>query len=69
VRASSGGLNNVQAMGFLVEGKAQVSMNLLDFAKTPVPRVQELVRREAARFGLTISRAELVGLIPAGAAG
>ena len=64
VRASSGGLNSVQAMGFLVEGQAQVSMNLLDFAKTPVPRVQELVRREAARFGLTISRAELVGLIP-----
>jgi glutamate formiminotransferase / formiminotetrahydrofolate cyclodeaminase len=64
VRASSGGLNNVQAMGFLVEGQAQVSMNLLDFAQTPVQRVQELVRREAARFGLTITRAELVGLIP-----
>ncbi len=64
VRASSGGLQNVQAMGFLVEGQAQVSMNLLDVEKTPVNRVQELVRREAARFGLTISRAELVGLIP-----
>jgi glutamate formiminotransferase/formiminotetrahydrofolate cyclodeaminase len=64
VRASSGGLANVQALGFLVEGQAQVSMNLLDFEKTPIYRVQELVRREAARFGLAITRAELVGLAP-----
>lgn len=64
VRASSGGLQNVQALGFLVEGKAQVSMNLLNFEKTPIHRVQELVRREAARYGLTVTHAELVGLVP-----
>lgn len=64
VRASGGGLQNVQALGFLVEGKAQVSMNLLDFEKTPVHRVQELVRIEAARYGLTVDRAELIGLTP-----
>jgi glutamate formiminotransferase/formiminotetrahydrofolate cyclodeaminase len=64
VRFSSGGLRYVQALGFLVEGQAQVSMNLTDFTKTPIYRVQELVRREAAHHGLTITKAELVGLIP-----
>jgi glutamate formiminotransferase/formiminotetrahydrofolate cyclodeaminase len=64
VRHSSGGLRFVQARGFLVEGQGQVSMNLTDFSKTPIYRVQEMVGREAARHGLTISHAELVGLIP-----
>ena len=64
VRASSGGLQNVQGLGFLVEGQAQVSMNLLNFEKTPVFRVQELVRREAARYGLSVTKAELIGLTP-----
>ncbi len=64
VRFSSGGLRFVQAKGFLVEGQAQVSMNLTDFEKTPIYRVQELVRREAARYGLAITKAELVGLTP-----
>ncbi|HID35554.1 MAG TPA: glutamate formimidoyltransferase [Anaerolineae bacterium] len=64
VRHSSGGLRYVQAMGLLVECKAQVSMNLLDYTKTPVFRVTELVRREAARYGVGIQSAELVGLIP-----
>ena len=64
VRHSSGGLRYVQAMGVLVEGRAQVSMNLLDYTKTPVYRVTELVRREAARYGVGIKNAELIGLIP-----
>ncbi len=64
VRYSSGGLRNVQAMGVLVEGKAQVSMNLLDYTKTPVYRVTELVRREAARYGVGIQSAELIGVAP-----
>ena len=64
VRHSSGGLRYVQAMGLLVEGKAQVSMNLLDYTKTPVFRVTELIRREAARYGVSIASAELIGLIP-----
>lgn len=64
VRFSSGGLRYVQALGFLVEGQAQVSMNLTDFTKTPIHLVQEMVRREAAHFGLSITKAELVGLIP-----
>ena len=64
VRHSSGGLRNVQAMGVEVEGRAQVSMNLLDYSKTPVYRVTELVRREAAHYGVAIKNAELIGLIP-----
>jgi glutamate formiminotransferase/formiminotetrahydrofolate cyclodeaminase len=64
VRHLSGGLRFVKAKGFLVEGQAQVSMNLTDFTRTPLARVQEMVRREAARYGVTITRSELVGMTP-----
>jgi len=64
VRFSSGGLRHVQALGFLVDGQAQVSMNLTDFSKTPLHRVQEMVKREASRYGLMITKAELIGLAP-----
>lgn len=64
VRASSGGLQHVQAIGVLVGGQAQVSMNLTDYRRTPIHRALELVRREAARYGLTVTHTELVGLAP-----
>jgi glutamate formiminotransferase/formiminotetrahydrofolate cyclodeaminase len=64
VRHSSGGLHFVKALGLLVEGRAQVSMNLTDFRETPIARAVELIRREAARYGVGIHHAELVGLIP-----
>lgn len=64
VRNSSGGLRFVKGMGVLVEGLAQVSMNLTNFTKTPIPRVVEMVRREAQRYGVGIHHSELVGLIP-----
>ncbi len=64
VRHSSGGLRYVKGMGVLVEGRAQVSMNLTNFKKTPVARVVEFVRREAERYGVGIHHSELVGLIP-----
>ena len=64
IRHSSGGMRFVKALGLLVDGRAQVSMNLTDFHKTPVARVVELIRREAARYGMTIHHSELVGLIP-----
>ena len=64
VRHSSGGLRFVKARGFLVEGKAQVSMNLTDFTKTPVYRVVEMIRREAARYGVAVESSELIGMIP-----
>ncbi len=64
VRHSSGGLRYVKGMGVLVDGRAQVSMNLTNFNKTPIARVVEFVRREAARYGVAIHHSELVGLIP-----
>lgn len=64
VRHSSGGLRFVKGMGVLVDGRAQVSMNLTNFRQTPVYRVVELVRREAQRYGVAIHHSELVGLIP-----
>jgi glutamate formiminotransferase/formiminotetrahydrofolate cyclodeaminase len=64
VRHSSGGLRFVKGMGLLVDGKAQVSMNLTDFTRTPVFRVVEMIRREAARYGVSIASSELIGLIP-----
>lgn len=64
VRHSSGGLRFVKGMGVLVEGRAQVSMNLTNYKKTPVARVVEFVRREAERYGVGIHHSELVGLIP-----
>lgn len=64
VRHSSGGLRFVKALGLLVEGRAQVSMNLTDYTRTALHRVQEMIRREAARYGYTIAFAELIGMIP-----
>src|SRR6201990_680109 len=64
VRFSSGGLRFVKGAGFLVRGLAQVSMNLTDFEQTPIHRVFEMVKREAARYGVVPISSEIVGLIP-----
>lgn len=69
IRHSTGGFRFVKAMGLLVEiggGKvAQVSMNMTDFTRTPLFRVVETIRNEAARFGVAIAGSEIVGLVPA----
>ncbi len=64
IRFSSGGLRYVKGNGFEVRGMAQVSMNLTDFEQTPIARVFEFVRREAARYGVIPVSSEIVGLIP-----
>ena len=66
VREQSGGLKNVRALGFSIEGgrRAQVSMNLVNTEATPIHRVLALVRSEAGRHGAVISGCEVVGLIP-----
>ncbi len=66
VRESSGGLPAVQAKGFWIEelGCAQVSMNLLDFATTPLWRAWEAVAEEAAEDGVALRESELIGLAP-----
>ncbi len=64
VRHSSGGLRYVKALGMLVDGRAQVSMNLTNYRRTPIARVVEFIRREALRYGVGIHHGELVGLVP-----
>lgn len=64
IRHSSGGLRFLKALGMTVDGRAQVSMNLTNFRKTPLPLVIETIRREAERYGVGIHNSELVGLIP-----
>lgn len=66
VRARDGGLAEVRALGFDIKERhrAQVSMNLTDYRRTPVHRALEMVRREAARYGVGIEESEVVGLIP-----
>ena len=64
IRQSSGGLRFVKALGLLVDGKAQVSINLTNYQESPIGRVVELIRREATRYGVAIHHSELVGLIP-----
>ena len=64
IRQSSGGLPYVKALGMLVEGRAQVSMNLTNFHQTSVRRVVEAIRSEARKHGTKIHHSELIGLIP-----
>lgn len=64
VRFSGGGLACVKALGLMVNGRAQVSMNFTDFQRTGLAQTVEMIRREAARYGTMIHHTELVGLIP-----
>jgi len=66
IRASSGGLPCVKAMGVEIKsrGAAQVSINLADYETTPLHVVFEAVKREAARRGCEVSASEIIGLVP-----
>jgi len=64
IRESSGGLPAVQAKGFLVDGQAQVSMNLLDASVTPLHVVFDEVARLAQQQGIAITHSEIIGLAP-----
>ncbi len=70
IRASSGGLPNVKALGFnLAErGLVQVSMNLTDYRVTNMWKVFSVIREEAARRGVEVEESEIVGSIPLDAA-
>jgi glutamate formiminotransferase len=70
IRFSSGGYRFVKAMGVRLDdrgGIAQVSMNLTNYEKTPIFRVFETVKREAARYGVAVLESEIVGLVPSAA--
>jgi glutamate formiminotransferase len=66
IRESSGGLPQLQALGFpiLHQGVVQVSMNLLNYRVTSLSRAFDAVKSEADRHGVAIKRGELVGLAP-----
>jgi glutamate formiminotransferase / 5-formyltetrahydrofolate cyclo-ligase len=69
IRQSSGGFRFVKAMGITLDDRkiVQVSMNLTNYEKTPIYRVFEVVKREAARYGVTVLESEIVGLVPSAA--
>ena len=66
VRHASGGYHSVRAMGFALEekGMVQVSMNLINFTKTPIHRVLETIRSEAAAHGVAVAETEIIGPLP-----
>lgn len=66
VRARGGGLAAVKALGFDLKdrGMVQVSMNLVDFKKSPIYAAFELVRLYARRYGVPVVESEIVGLVP-----
>ncbi len=70
IRESSGGLQYIQAKGMELKEKncVQVSMNILNYKKAPLYRVFEIVKMEAARYGVNIIESELIGLMPMKAA-
>jgi glutamate formiminotransferase len=64
VRESGGGFDGVKALGVMVQGRAQVTLNITDYRVSPVQRVYDEVRRLASDHGTAIHRAELIGLVP-----
>lgn len=66
VRESSGGLPAVQAMGVWLpsRGRAQVSMNLLDYRRTPPQAAFDRVREEARQLGVEVEAGEIIGCVP-----
>jgi glutamate formiminotransferase len=66
IRESSGGLKSVKSIGIMLHERntAQASINMINFLETPLSRVFELVKTEAARFGVSVIGTEIIGLIP-----
>lgn len=66
IRRSSGGFDCVKALGVMLEERnvAQVSINMTNFHKTPLYRVLELTKAEAARWGVHVIGTEIIGLTP-----
>jgi len=66
VRAKDGGLKCVKALGVMLHERniAQVSMNLVDYSKSAIYTVFEMVRAEARRYGVNIAGSEIIGLVP-----
>jgi glutamate formiminotransferase len=64
IRATSGGLKSVKAIGLLAHGRAQLSMNITDFEVTPISQVYRMVSNLALRHKAELVEGEVIGLIP-----
>ena len=64
IRAASGGLKGVKAMGVLVHGRAQLSMNITDFEVTPISQVFRAATALALRHKTAPVEGEIIGLLP-----
>ena len=66
IRAAKGGYVNCRAIGLMLDdrGIAQVSINMTDYTATPLHRVFETVKSEAARYGVNVVGSEIIGLTP-----
>ena len=64
IRASSGGLPHVKALGLLVRGQAQVSMNLSNYKVTSIARAVRAIEQQARGLGVGIASSQIIGLIP-----
>jgi glutamate formiminotransferase len=64
IRASSGGMQGIKALGVLANGRAQVTMNVMDFRLTPMADVFAAVKKLSQERGCLTAEAELIGLIP-----
>ncbi|ABX30985.1 glutamate formiminotransferase [Petrotoga mobilis SJ95] len=66
VRGKSGGFKYCKALGFELKERniVQVSMNMVDYTKTPLYRVFQVIENEANRYGVNVVGSEIVGLVP-----
>lgn len=64
LRAANGGLAGVKAMGVMVQGRAQISLNITDYRQTSVGHVFDAVSRLARQHGTKVVEGELIGLLP-----
>jgi glutamate formiminotransferase len=66
IRFSNGGLPFCKALGMELksQNKVQVSMNLTDYTQTSIYQVVEAIKRDAAKFGVSVAGSELIGLLP-----
>lgn len=68
IREAKGGYKYVRAMGVTVQigdrDIAQVTINMVNYQGTPLFRVFETVKSEAARYGVNVLGSEIIGLTP-----
>ena len=64
IRESSGGFPHVKAMGVMAHGRAQIAMNLTNYAETPLARLYAEILSEASRLGTSVHSSEVIGFVP-----